>query len=111
MGAIIEKFVKTGKVKYLFKDLIVNDLPRDKVSSLAAEASYCAAEQGKYWEYHDELFKNSQGENTGWVTKNNLKHFANITKIKDITKFSECLESSKYGDLVVKNDNFARSLG
>ena len=111
MDAIIQKFVKTGKVKFLFKDLIVNDLPRDKVSSLAAESSYCAAEQGKYWEYHDELFKNSQGENTGWVTKNNLKHFANITKIKVITKFSECLESSKYGNLVVENNNFARSLG
>ena len=40
-----------------------------------------------YWEYHDELFKNSKGENTGWVTKNNLKQFANNIRIPNIMKF------------------------
>jgi protein-disulfide isomerase len=89
----------------------VNDLPRDKVSSLAAEASYCAAKQGKYWEYHDELFKNSNGENTGWVTKNNLNQFANNIKVPDLMKFSDCVDSGKYNEIVTKNDSFARNIG
>jgi protein-disulfide isomerase len=117
---IIKNFVNTGKVKFLFKDLIVNDRPNDKASTLAASASYCAAEQGKYWEYNDELYKNSQSENTGWVTKDNLKQwvtkdnlkqFANNIMIPNIIKFSECLESEKYNNLVVENDSLAKSIG
>jgi protein-disulfide isomerase len=51
---ILRNFVNTGQVRFLFKDFIVNnDMPTatnvDEASILAAEASYCAAEQGKYW--------------------------------------------------------------
>src|SRR5687767_8423745 len=38
--SIIENFVNTGKAKFLYKDLIVND-GSDKASTLAAAASYC----------------------------------------------------------------------
>jgi protein-disulfide isomerase len=72
-GSILKNFVNTGKVKFLFKDFPINDLPADRASTLAAEASYCAADQGKYWQYHDELYNNLKGENTGWVTKNSLE--------------------------------------
>ena len=108
--SIIENFVNTGKAKFLYKDLIVND-GSDKASTLAASASYCAAEQGMYWEYHDELFKNSKGENTGWVTKDNLKQFANNIRVPDLMKFSDCVDSSKYTKIVLENDAFARNIG
>jgi hypothetical protein len=36
-------------IYYYFSQLTINDKPGDKVSTLAAEASYCAADQGKYW--------------------------------------------------------------
>lgn len=108
--SIIENFVDTGKAKFLYKDLIVND-GSDKASTLAAAASYCAAEQGMYWAYHDELFKNSNGENTGWVTKDNLKQFANNVKIPDLIKFSDCVHTGKYNEIVSENDSFARNIG
>jgi len=110
-GLIIKNFVNTGKVKYIFKDFIVNDLPRDKASTLAAEASYCAAEQQKYWAYHDKLFGYSEGENTGWVNIDNLNQFANQSKIPDLPKFSKCVESHKYNYLVTENDKLAKSIG
>ncbi len=47
-------FIKTGKVKIVFKDFTLNGPD----SILAAEASYCAEDQGKYWQYHNELYKN-----------------------------------------------------
>jgi protein-disulfide isomerase len=109
--SLIQNFVETGKVKFLFKDLIVNDRPTDKASSLAAAASYCAAEQGKFWEYNDEIYKNSQGENTGWVTKNNLKQFANNIRVPDLMRFSDCVESDKYSTIVNENDSLAKSIG
>ena len=108
--SIIKNFVDTGKAKFLYKDLIVND-GSDKASTLAAAASYCAAEQGMYWEYHDELFKNSNGENTGWVTKNNLKQFANNVRVPDLIKFSDCVDTGKYNQIVSENDSFARNIG
>ena len=108
--SIIENFVDTGKAKFMYKDLIVND-GSDKASTLAAAASYCAAEQGMYWEYHDELFKNSKGENTGWVTKNSLMQFANNVRVPDLMKFSDCIDSDKYIEVVNENDSFARNIG
>jgi protein-disulfide isomerase len=109
--SLIQNFVETGKVKFLFKDLIVNDRPNDKASTLAAAASYCAAEQGKYWEYNDELYKNSQGENTGWVTKDNLKQFANNIRVPDLMRFSDCVESDQYNTIVNENDSLGKNIG
>jgi protein-disulfide isomerase len=108
--SIVENFIDTGKAKFLYKDFIVND-GSDKASTLAAAASYCAAEQGMYWEYHDELFKNSNGENTGWVTTDNLKQFANNVRVPDLMKFSDCVDTGKYNEIVSENDSFARNIG
>ena len=69
LNVINEDFVKEGKVKLVFKDFPLNGPD----SHLAAQASYCAEDQGKYWEYHDELYKNWGGERTGWITRDSLK--------------------------------------
>jgi protein-disulfide isomerase len=110
-GSILANFVNTGKVKFLFKDFPINDLPADRASTLAAEASYCASDQGKYWQYHDELYNNWKGENTGWITKNSLEQFANNIGIKNINQFSLCIESGKYAGVVADNFNLAESIG
>jgi protein-disulfide isomerase len=108
---ILTNFVKNGKVRFLFKDFPINDLPADRASTLASEASYCAADQGKYWQYYDELYNNWKGENTGWVTKDSLKQFASNIAIRDINQFSQCLESGKYAGTVADNFNLAQSIG
>jgi len=105
------KDVNTGAIKFLFKDFVINDRPSDKASTLAARASYCAADQGKYWQYHDELYSNSQGENTGWISNESLKQFARNVKVPDLTKFSECLDSQKYNDVVMENVQLAQAIG
>jgi len=50
--AIYENYIATGKANLVFVDLAV--LGRD--SPIAAQASYCAEDQGMYWEYHDSLY-------------------------------------------------------
>lgn len=107
---LISNYVNTGKVKFLFKDFPINDLS-DKASSLAAEASYCAADQDKYWDYHDILYKNWKGENTGWVTKESLEKFAQAVSIADMSNFSKCLSSEKYAGVVKGNYDLATSIG
>jgi protein-disulfide isomerase len=108
---ILTNLVKTGKVKFLFKDFPILDLPTDRASTLASEASYCAADQGKYWQYHDKLYNSWQGENTGWITKASLRQFAISIGIKNIKEFSQCLDSGKYAAVVADNFNLARSIG
>lgn len=108
---IVNNFVNTGMINFMFKDFVINDRPSDKLSTLAAIGSYCAAEQGRYWPYYDEVYKNSKGENTEWVSKNSLTQFAVYAGVKDAKKFSQCLDSKKYETLVLTNDNLARSIG
>lgn len=107
---LMADYVSTGKVRFLFKDFPINDLS-DRASSLAAEASYCAADQGKYWEYHDEVYSNWEGENTGWVTRVSLTQFAEDAGVPDMDAFSDCLDSGKYTAVVRNNYNLARSVG
>ena len=114
---ILRNFVNTGQVRFLFKDFIVNnDMATtstnvDEASTLAAEASYCAAEQGKYWEYHNKLYQNAENQNIQWVTIDNLNQIANNAGIGNLIQFSDCLESHKHSKTVNENDNLARSIG
>lgn len=108
---LVSKYVDSGIVRFGFKDLVINDLPKDKLSTLGAEASYCAADQDKYWEYHDEVYRNSRGENTGWISQDSLIGFAKNVNMTNISEFTSCLESHKYNTLVVDNDIFAKNLG
>jgi protein-disulfide isomerase len=62
----------------------------------AAEASECAAEQGKFWEMHDKIFE-AQGTKTLGVDQ-----FKKIAKTLGLNtaKFNECLDSGKYLDKI-----------
>jgi protein-disulfide isomerase len=106
---LVQDYVETGKVRFLFKDFPINDLS-DRASSMAAEAAYCAGDQDKYWEYHDELYVKWEGENTGWVTKDSLRQFADNVGLEQ-EAFSECLDSGKHSDLVRENYNLAVAIG
>ena len=106
LDIIKEDFIKSGKVNLVFKDFPLNGPD----SLLAAEASYCAEDQGKYWQYHDELYKNWGGEKTGWVTRESLDRFANSVNL-DLIEFNECLDDHKYQDRVKVLHEFGKELG
>ena len=106
LNIINDDFVKDGKVKIVFKDYPLNGPD----SHLAAQASYCAEDQGKYWEYHNELYKNWGGERTGWITRDSLEEFANAVEL-DIVKFNECLDDEKYYQRVTQLHEFGKDIG
>ena len=103
---INEDFIKTGKVKVVFKDFPLNGPD----SKLAAEATYCAQDQEKYWQYHDELYKNWGGERTGWVTMEALTEFAETVNL-DTWKFNKCLDDNKYESKVNSLYEFGNQIG
>lgn len=51
---IDEQYVKTGKVKLVYRDF---PLSFHAQAQKAAEAAECAGEEGKYWEMHNLLFE------------------------------------------------------
>ena len=106
LNIILTEYVDAGKVKLVFKDFPLNGPD----SILAAEASYCAEDQGKYWEYHDELYTNWAGERTGWVNYDSLNKFAKSVEL-DIEQFTSCLTDHKYRQKVLELEKFGREIG
>lgn len=104
--AILQQYVDTGKVNFVFRDFPLNGPD----SVLAAQASYCANDQGKYWQYHDELYKNWAGEKTGWVNQKSLDTFASTVGL-DLDKFDKCMSSNKYENKVNQNYQFGQKIG
>lgn len=103
---IYENYIKTGKAKMIFKDFTI--IGQDSV--VAAHAAQCANEQGKFWEYHDTLYNNWDGENNGWASAENQLTFAQGVGL-DTAKFSECMSSEKYTQQIKASSNDAQSLG
>jgi len=84
--AIDEKYIKTGKVKLVYRDFPLNF---HQQAQKAAEASECADEQGKFWPMHDKLFNEGvQGGVEGF------KKYAKDLGL-DTGKFNKCLDSGQ----------------
>ena len=98
--------MKTGIVRLGFQHLAF----LGPESKWAAEASECAGEQGRFWEYHDKLFTSQSGENQGAFSKDKLKKFAADLKL-DTTRFSACVDSGKYSATVEDETAAVQSLG
>jgi len=104
---LIDNYVETGKAKLVFVDLPF--LGRD--SPKAAQASYCAEDQEKYWEYHTVLYTFQDGlPDSGWADRDRLNSFA-FSLDMNMDEFNDCMNSSKYQkrvkanyDEAVKND-------
>ena len=87
--AIMEDYIETGKANLVFVDMAF--LGRD--SPKAAQASYCAEEQGMYWEYHDMLYTLQEDKiDGGWANSERLKAIS-LDLGLDATLFESCLDS------------------
>lgn len=92
---LIKDYVNTGKVKFAFRHYAF----LGQESTWAAEASECANEQGKFWEYHDYLYNHQGAENSGAFNKDKLIGFAQSLGLNTV-QFSSCLNSDKYAKAV-----------
>jgi len=100
---LIDNYIETGKAKLVFVDLPF--LGRD--SPKAAQASYCAEDQGKYWEYHTMLYTFQDGPpDSGWADRDRLNSFA-FSLDMNMDEFNDCVDSSKHQKRVKANYNEA----
>ena len=105
-NSIITNYIKTGKVKILFKDYII--LGQDSIN--AANAAHCANDQKSFWEYHSMLYNNWAGEDTGWADLAHLHEFANTLGL-DMDVFSTCMSDLKWNELVNLSNKDGQKLG
>lgn len=101
--ALLRKdYIETGKVKMIYRDF---PLKAHQYAMPTALAANCAREDGKFWEYHDEIFKN----------QNNLANFNYIQTAKNLgideSKFKSCFESKKYINKIQQDYKEGLNLG
>lgn len=101
-------YVESGQVKFVYYDWpIVTGHPN---AFLAARASRCAADQGMYWEYHDDLFRNQ----ARWAPLTNpVSTFVEYAETLGLDEgdFRSCLNSDRHAELVTANMELGNQLG
>jgi protein-disulfide isomerase len=108
---VIEQYVNTGQARLEYKHYIVVDANVGGSESRdAAEASECAAEQGQFWNYHNFVFGNQQGEGRGAFAERRLKAFAEAIGL-DMGRFNACFDSNRYAGAVRADEALGRQMG
>jgi len=107
---ILEQYVNTGKVKFVFRDFpIQSSHPNAMPAAVAAE---CANEQDRYWQFHDELFEN-QGVWNKMSIVDATDVFKGYAAKLELNKeqFNSCLDSGKYIGEINSDLNDGRKYG
>lgn len=80
------------KIKFVYKHFPLESIHQQ--ARPAAEASECAGEQGKFWEFHDKLFEKQEELGDAFYKK-----LAGDLKL-NVNKFNDCVASRKYSSKV-----------
>jgi len=102
MPQIEKDYVTTGKLKYVFRNF---PLPFHEKASKAAEAAYCAGDQGKFWAMHDRLYANQDA-----LAEKDLPEHAKAVGL-DLEKFQDCLSSGKHAQEIKKDIEDGEKVG
>lgn len=89
------------KVAFTYKDF---PLPMHARAEKAAEATRCASKQGKFWEFHDELFRSKE------LDIDQLKAQARALKL-DAAEFDKCLDTGEQAAAVERDRKEGARLG
>ena len=90
------------KVRVVFRQFPLSIHP---TAQKAAEASLCAHEQGKFWQMHDEMFKDQKG-----LAVDNLKTKAAALGV-NADQFNACLDGGKYAKQVADDMQAGAEVG
>jgi len=99
---IKKQFIDTGKVRYISRNLA---LQFHQDAAKAAQASLCAADQGKYWEMRDEILKHNNA-----LKPADLAAYAGTIGL-DADKFNACLNSDAHQEQIRQDGTDAGAVG
>lgn len=110
LAQIKKDYVDTGKAKFAYRHYPLTSIHPN--AQITAEASECANEQGKFWEYHDQLFTYQADWEalTGEALNSKLSEYATTIGIDGTTLLS-CVTSNKYADKVAEDIAAGNEIG
>jgi len=106
LGPVLHELADAGLVRWEYKYRVISGT--DSVNAdLAAE---CAANQGRFWDYHEELFRQFTAKGKEAVLPDNLKKLAADLNL-DTAAFNKCLDTRQPLDKLKKIDSEAAARG
>jgi protein-disulfide isomerase len=106
----IKQLVAEKKIRFAFGNFAFIG----EESIRAGSAAICAADAGKFWEFHDLLYGNQAAENSGFLTHDQLIQFGKDAGISgtDLTTFERCVRSDRYAGFVrAQTENTSKNKG
>lgn len=101
-----EDYIDTGKITFIYRHF---PLTFHVNAEKAAEASECANKQGKFWDYHDLLFKNAESDGGGLEVEDLEKYASDLNL--DTEEFNSCLKNGETADIVKADSDEAGRVG
>ncbi len=105
-----KEFIETGRVRLVYYDFPLGSGGSHQHGFIAARATRCADEQGKFWELHDILFAR-QSEWT-YARSAPIEQFVEYAGLAGLDRdtFERCLESDRHAALVTANRMLGENL-
>jgi len=89
---LIDEYVRTGDVSLVYRDrAFLDGGDPNGESHQSAAAARCSGDQGKFWQYHDYLMENQDGENEGAFGRETLDQIATAVGL-DMDAYGSCME-------------------
>ncbi len=104
-SSIVDAYVAPWKAKLVWHDrLIIDQLGGGTASRDAANAAWCAADQGKFWVMHDWLYTNqSRSEDASAFTMARLSEIGKAAGL-DMSKYQPCLDQGTHNAAIAADD-------
>ncbi|MFH0954825.1 MAG: DsbA family protein [Candidatus Micrarchaeota archaeon] len=100
---IKQDYVTTGKVQFAYEEFPLESIHPN--ARPAAEAAECAAEQNKFWEYHDKLYQNQQS-----LSDASYKQWAADLGL-NTSQFNSCVDTKKFAQKVTDGVTLGQQKG
>jgi protein-disulfide isomerase len=100
MNQVIKEY--GDKVAWVFKHFPIGSHPLAAAAALSAE---CAGDQGKFWEFSDEIYANQTG-----LKAESFEKFATDLKL-DMEKYNTCVAEEKFKDKINADYNLGIQSG
>lgn len=107
---LMAEFVIPGQVKLVPHDIAILGATAENESLIAAVGAGCAGAQGKYWQYHDWLFYNQDGENKGAFSADRLRQIADKAGL-DRARWDACFADPAQAAAIRSTTSQAASQG
>jgi len=106
-----KEYIDTGKVRFVFRDFPQQGHPQAIAAAMAAE---CADDQGRYWPFHDKVFREQdrrgQPDEVVQFRTADIKRWATDIGL-EAAPFNECFDTGRHKDEVMKDYEDAAGLG